>query len=132
LTTEQAQALATRIASRFAVFDCDLCVRAIARALGRTFPATFELLRPADASSVIFHLEKDLQIATNGFHIGIDIAGVVFDNLHSHGVGPNEWPKLFSTATRAAMLQWSKPIGEFFGKVFLVKKFNRWLLGKYP
>ncbi len=127
MTDEQAQQVASAIASRFDVFDCDACAREIAMALGKSSLATFEVLRPADGSDVIGLLESAEQVSTNGLHVGVAIAGKVFDNLHPHGVPQAEWAQRFVSIVPEPLVQWSKPIGDFFGKSFLVKKFNRWL-----
>ena len=65
----------------------------------------------------------------SGVHLGVRIGDKIYDNLHHQGVPANEWAGGFLAGTDAPLLQESKPIGEFFGKVFFVKRFYRWLFG---
>jgi hypothetical protein len=123
------QQTATVIARRYGVFECDGCVIEIAKKLGKRFVATFERLRTPDGSDVIALVDRGLQISTSGVHVGIRIGDRVFDNLHPEGVVAAEWPGKFMSATGAGLKQESRPIGGFFGKIFLRKKFVRWLLG---
>lgn len=47
--------------------------------------------------------------------------------IHPDGVQAGEWVGKFMAATETPPVVQSKPIGEFFGKRFLVKKFHQWL-----
>jgi hypothetical protein len=70
-----------------------------------------------------------MQISTNGVHLGIRIGDRVIDNLHHRGLPAGEWADRFVTATEIRLERQSKPIAEFFGKIFLVKRFHQWLYG---
>jgi hypothetical protein len=91
-SVEKAQQLASSIAARFDVFECDRCAVEIAKALGKMFPAYFERLRTSDKSHSIGLAEEGIQISANGLHLGIRIADRIFDNLHQTGIdGNNGW-----------------------------------------
>jgi hypothetical protein len=127
LTQEKAQQAASKIASRFGVFECDRCAREIAKRLGRRSDAIFQRLSTADRSDIIGLADEDKQISASGFHVGVRIGDKVFDNLHHTGVSAHEWADRFVTSTGADLLIESRPIIVFFAKRFLTKKFNRWL-----
>ena len=129
LTAEAAHQLASAIAAEYGSFECDRCAKAIAKRLGWRFNAQFERLRTADNSDVIGHLKRGIQVSANRVHVGIRIGERVFDNVNHEGVLADEWSKAFVTATDAPLIRESRPISEFFAKVFLVKKFERWLFG---
>jgi hypothetical protein len=127
LTALEAQHAASEIAARFGVFQCAECAIQIAKRLGTRFPATFERLRTSDRSDIIGMTQEGIQISSTGMHLGVRIGDKIIDNLHWEGVPATEWPGLFVSATEAPLSQLSKPIGELFGKVLLVKRFYRWL-----
>jgi hypothetical protein len=127
LTVEAAQHEAAEIARTFGTFECDRCARAIAKKLGNHFDATFERLCTSDRSDVIGLANEGMQISTNRVHVGIRIGDKIIDSLHPEGVACAEWGIMFVSATEAPLVQQSVPIKDFFGKIFLVKKFNRWL-----
>ncbi len=129
MTVEQAQQAASSIARRFGLFECDRCAKEIAKTLGKGFDAWFERLRTIDHSDVIGLADEGTQISTNGTHLGVRIGDKIVDNLLPEGVPAREWAGRFITATEAPLAQESKPISEFFGKIFLLKKFYRWLFG---
>jgi hypothetical protein len=129
MTIEQAQRVATEIAKKFGLFECDRCAKAIAKKLGKNFTATFERLRTADNSDAIGLAARGILISANRIHLGIRIGDLVFDNIHHAGVPAADWTKRFVTATDAPLEHQSRPISEFFGKIFLAEKFRRWLSG---
>ncbi len=99
----------------------------IARKLGKNFAGSFERLRTSDRSDIIGLAQEGIQISISGVHLGVRIGDKIYDNLHHQGVPASAWARRFMAATDAPLLQESKPIGEFFGKIFLVKRFYRWL-----
>jgi hypothetical protein len=129
LSVQEAQAAALRIAQRFGLFECDQCAIAIAKALGKSFPLTFERLRTADDSDIIGLLEEGIQVSRNRFHVGVRVGDKIFDNHHHDGVAASKWAQRFTTVTDAPLVQESRPVSAFFGKVFLTRKFNRWACG---
>jgi hypothetical protein len=129
MTIQEAQQAAQVVASKFGVFECDQCAIAIARKLGRGFPATFERRRTSDHSDVIGLMAESVQISRNRTHAGVRIGDKVYDNLHHEGVPASEWAGRFVAATETPLVQESREISDFFGKVFLVKRFLKWLYG---
>jgi hypothetical protein len=127
-TVEEAQQAASEIAKGYGNFQCDACAREIASGLGKNSDATFERLRTSDRSDVIGLAQEGIQISTNGVHVGVRIGEKIFDNHYHEGVTAAQWMGRFLTATDAPLVRQSRPIQEFFGKIFLVKQFNRWLL----
>jgi hypothetical protein len=129
LTIAEAQQLAQEVASRYGVFECERCAVEIARRLRNGFPATFERLRTSDQSDVIGLVEEGVQISRTGTHTGVRIGDKVYDNLYHEGVLETEWAGRFVAATEVPLLKVSRPVSDFFGKVFLTKKFIKWLFG---
>ena len=128
-TIEEAQRTAGEIAKKFGLFQCDRCATDIARLLGKSTLASFERLRTADQSDVIGLQREGIQISTNGTHVGVRLGDRIIDNLHPEGVPADDWIERFITATDAPLVQQSRPVSEFFGKGFLAKRFQQWLLG---
>jgi hypothetical protein len=87
-------------------------------------------LRTSDNSDIIGLAKEDVQVSVNRVHVGIRIGNLVFDNHHPNGVPTGEWAQRFIAATEAPLVRESKPVRDFFGKVFLVRRFNRWLIGR--
>jgi hypothetical protein len=129
LPIREAEQAANDVARQFGSFQCDACAKEIARKLGKGLDASFERLRTADNSDVIGLAREGIQVSANRSHVGVRIGDKVFDNLHHDGVPAVEWPERFITATDAPLVQQSRPIREFFGKIFLVQEFNQWLWG---
>ena len=127
VAVEEAQQVASKIAKKYGRFECDRCAREVAKRLREKVDATFERLCTADKSDVIGLAEEGIQISANRVHVGIRIGDKIIDNLHPEGVPSSEWAGRFISATDAPLVQQSRPIQEFFGKIFLVKKFYRWL-----
>jgi len=121
--------LAREIASRYDVFECDKCAKAIAQKLGRDFPASFERLRTSDEGEIIGLVATGIQISKNRVHVGIRIGGLIFDNLHHDRVIVEEWRDCFVSENEAPLNWETRSINEFFGKIFLAEKFNGWLFG---
>jgi papain fold toxin 2 of polymorphic toxin system len=128
--TEAAQREAAAIAKKYGFFDCDACVKEIARRVRRRIETAFERLRTADNSDIIGLATEDVQVSANRVHVGIRIGELVFDNHHPAGVPADQWETQFITATGAPLLHDARPTREFFGKVFLAKRFNQWLFGR--
>jgi hypothetical protein len=126
LTLERAQELASLIAAKHGLFDCDTCAKAIAKKLGKDFGASFERLRTADNTDPIGLATKGILISTNRVHVGVRVGDLIFDNIHHEGVPAIEWPHKFVTATGAPLKHQSMPTSQFFGKIFLAEKFSRW------
>jgi hypothetical protein len=130
LSLAAAQRAASEIAGRFGLFECDRCAAEIAKRLGKRFPATFERLRTSDKSDVIGLIAEGIQITRNRTHVGIRIGDRIFDNLHHTGVAVSEWEDRFMTLTGAPLEIESRPVSDFFGRVFLGKKLRRWLFAR--
>jgi hypothetical protein len=130
LSVTAAQQAASEIASRFGLFECDRCAAEIAKRLGRSFPATFERLRTSDKSDVIGLIAEGVQVSRNRAHVGVRVGDQIFDNLHHGGTPASEWAARFMTMTEAPLETESRPIGDFFGRVFLGKKFRQWLFAR--
>jgi hypothetical protein len=129
LTPEEARGIAREVASRFGVFECDRCAIEIAKRIGRVFPASFERLRTSDDSDVIGLALEDIQISRNRTHVGVLVGDRVYDNLYHEGVPKEEWVGRFLSVTEAPLIHETRPVEEFFGKVFLTRKFIRWVFG---
>lgn len=127
LTVEAAQGIATEVARAYGNFQCDRCAREIVKRLGPSLDVALERLRTSDNSDVIGLAKEGIQISANRVHVGVRVGDKIFDNLHPEGVPSTEWAARFMTATDAPLIQESRPVREFFGKIFLVRKFNRWL-----
>ncbi len=97
----------TEIASRYQLFQCVECARAIKEFLiAREIPGKHikvDLEFQDLPWSVIYDLRREQQIATNGHHegISIDINGqeMVFDNVDHDGVPTEEWLLNFTSPT---------------------------------
>jgi hypothetical protein len=129
MTVEDAQRAASEVASQFRVFECDQCAAAIVKRLGRIVPMTFERLRTGDGSDVIGIVPDGIQVSRNKTHIGVRIGDRIYDKLHHQGIPENEWAGRFMTMTPARLVRESRPVRDFFGKVFLRKRFRRWSSG---
>jgi hypothetical protein len=128
-TIEQAQRIAREIAKKFPVFECEECAIEIAKKLGKECIATFERLQTTDGGDIIGFVPESLLISKNGVHIGVKIGDLIYDNLHPDGVAAFLWPSRFVAGTRAPLERQSISISKFFGKIFLVEKFRRWVAG---
>jgi len=124
---DAAQRKAATIARRFDAFECDRCAIEIVKALGKEVDATFERLCTSDRSDVIGLLREEMQISRSGVHVGIRIGDRVFDNLHPEGMAAEEWQAEFVSTTGAPLTRESVAIQQFFGKIFMKKRFTRWL-----
>jgi hypothetical protein len=127
MTIERARRLATTIASKFDVFDCDKCAKAIARRLGKDFQARFERLSIVGEGDIIGLAATDMQISKNGVHVGVRIGDIIVDNIHPDGVPADKWPDQFIAEYDAPLEHESRSTREFFGMIFLAERFNRWL-----
>ncbi len=130
MTLEEAQNLAGKVAGEFDIFECDLFIRKMAKFLGRNFPATVERIRVSDDSEVLVLVENFQQIAMTGFHLGLGIGDLVYDNIHPQGVLATQWAGKYMAATGRPLRADSKSLADFFGKIFLVKRFNHWIVQK--
>ncbi len=126
MTVEEGQEAARKIAGRFHNLQCDLCVREIAKKLGKDFPATFEKIYPEDESEGIILVEKNLLISEGRFHLGICLGNLVFDNHHGQGVQQAEWMKKYQALNETPLVKERKSLTEFFGRYFLTRRFRQW------
>jgi hypothetical protein len=126
-THEQDRRIASRVAGKYGLFECDACAADIIKALGRESDACAVRIRPADGTEFIGLAETNSPISYNRSHVGVQVGGRVFDNLHPEGVPTEEWPGRFFTQTGARLVKEVRPVGDFFGARFRRQQFRDWV-----
>lgn len=96
--------IASKVASRFKIFECTKCATSIVNNLQKA-GIKGEILEftVTDGPKVIgAQVGKDfVQISTNGFHKAVHVEGLVFDNIFTSGVPLEVWKKAIEIAPSA-------------------------------
>ena len=127
--SERDRRVASRIAGRYGLFECEACAADIVKALGRASEARVVRIRPGDGTEVIGLARTKTPITYNRSHVGVRVGGLVFDNLAPEGVPAAEWPGRFITQTGVPLVREERPIGDFFGAKFRRRRFRDWIYG---
>jgi Papain fold toxin 2 len=95
----QAADIAKRAAEGFGVLQCQECCKRIQQALSEAgFQGQIIEIRGAAGRDFMICMSHDAgqsTITQNGRHLGVRVAGLVFDNLHRAGMLYEEWLKDF-------------------------------------
>jgi hypothetical protein len=87
--------LAAAAAKGFTVFECEACALNIRRALesaghgGKLLEIRGQGKR--DFMVCLTHDRGQTTITNNGRHLGVQVTGMVFDNLHPGGISMQDW-----------------------------------------
>jgi hypothetical protein len=123
----QLHALCRRIARKYGLFECDDCAADIVKRLGRESDASVVRIRPSDGTDVIGLAATGDRISENYSHVGVQVQGLIFDNLHPDGVPAAEWQGKFITQTDDTFISKARLASSFFGKIFRQRAFRVWI-----
>ncbi len=89
-----------KLISQFNNLECDLCAKAITKWLNfHQIPSKILKLRTKRANDFFIISDRfspNESITDNGIHYGVEIDGIVFDNLSLEGITRSEGKKNFS------------------------------------
>ena len=125
--SERDRRVASRIATKYGLYECDACAADIIKKLGRGASAWALRIRPVDGSLFIGLARTESLVSNNRSHIGVQVDDWVFDNLHPEGVPAVEWPGRFITRSGALLVVERRPIADFFGAKFRRERFRDWV-----
>ena len=90
--------VARKAAQGFVLFQCVKCAKAIRKALkAEGHHGEWIVLKPKGKREfmVCITYDENTSITQTGIHVGIRVAGKVFDNLHANGLAYEDWVKDF-------------------------------------
>jgi hypothetical protein len=108
---------ASLIAGQYENYQCVECARDIVRSLGPKADAVVIKVHvsrgfPQVLGAPIGPGQEIVNIATTGHHVGVEVAGLVFDNHYSDGRPLEEWSS--SIVSDGPLQRNVHPIGDFF------------------
>lgn len=93
-----------QIASRYKIYQCDKCAQALTKWLKRNGKKygvkQAKRIRISTGCTDIYDIKShilygDQLISETGFHLAIEVDGIVYDNLNPNGVSKTEWSSKF-------------------------------------
>lgn len=67
---------------------------------------------------------EGIRVSQSGQHVGVRIGDRVYDNLNHGGIDLDRWMALFVDGEERTLNATTRPIAEFFGRIFRGREFR--------